>query len=992
TGAVTLTADPNFETKSSYSFNVIATDNGTGALSDTQAVTLAINDVNEAPVVNNPVPTIISESTDFAGDTTTTASLGYGGAATGTITPATDTDWYAVNLVAGITYEISLRGADSAGGTLYDTYVELRDNTGTYITGDDDGGIGLDSLLSYTPSITGTYYVNARSYNSNYEGTYTLTVTPSVVLSTPEDTVSYTITQAVLLANATDEDGDLLSVTALSAANGVIVDNHDGTWTYTPNSNYNGLETLSYTVSDGAISVPATMNMVVTPVDDAPVALDATGVVVENGSVDITLSASDIDSLNLLYGIDTVPANGSVSMINNIVTYTPNAGFFGTDTFTYYVSAADGMDTATVSVTVTPADYVAPYIVDAQFVKGTTTTLTMVFSEDIQVNQSLPATMYLNGSTLINQQQITNMSVVGNTLTLTIAVATTSSDVISLNAPFGAILDLAGNSSASGTIIAGSSDASTMDLNTLYFEGAYSDRIVFGGDGNDVITGTNYPDIIHGGEGADTIASHWGADYIHLDEATAVRDTVMVSKADSDEPNSSINSYPYNIDTVFNFDTTSTTAANHDVLGYATVQIKANMDITDGVDAGTIAKHSVTSGIVTFYTSANTPVVINSTNLSNAVGYLQTNLAINDTVGIKYDSDSSGSVDTLLVYQKSEGWNDSLIALANMANIGLVTLGTTAGANVVQIADKVGPQINNAAFVDNNTFTIGFNEAIASTTISDANTDLQIGNGATIGGIVAGTYTPSGNTITIDTGVNTWGTSSYVVMTTTATVTDAVGNSSTIFDAGEKGVALGNEATSLIDIRALIGDYSIINFLSAATTATLIGNSGNNYIEGGSGNDTITGGTGADEMRGVGMDGAGDDTFVFAQGDSTIATWHDNDSSTTLSNNDVFTFVAGADMVETGDFVVGDSAAIQLVAGMTQTTDTTGTVGENQFKLVEGWYDWDSSVFTVQSGGNSSLVLYDGTAGAGVSLTGIVLPEVSAGILSVSGNVINYVL
>ncbi|MGA9046140.1 cadherin repeat domain-containing protein, partial [Sulfuricurvum sp.] len=41
TGAVTLTADPNFETKSSYSFNVIATDNGTGALSDTQAVTLA---------------------------------------------------------------------------------------------------------------------------------------------------------------------------------------------------------------------------------------------------------------------------------------------------------------------------------------------------------------------------------------------------------------------------------------------------------------------------------------------------------------------------------------------------------------------------------------------------------------------------------------------------------------------------------------------------------------------------------------------------------------------------------------------------------------------------------------------------------------------------------------------------------------------------------------------------------------------------------------
>ncbi|MBM3273144.1 hypothetical protein FJY94_07880, partial [Candidatus Kaiserbacteria bacterium] len=49
TGAVTLKASANFEVKSSYSFNVIATDNGTGALSDTEAVIVSVTDVNEAP-------------------------------------------------------------------------------------------------------------------------------------------------------------------------------------------------------------------------------------------------------------------------------------------------------------------------------------------------------------------------------------------------------------------------------------------------------------------------------------------------------------------------------------------------------------------------------------------------------------------------------------------------------------------------------------------------------------------------------------------------------------------------------------------------------------------------------------------------------------------------------------------------------------------------------------------------------------------------------
>jgi len=63
TGVVTLKASANYESKASYSFNVVATDNGTGSLTDTKAVTVSVTDVNEVTVVISSevfVPTVVS--------------------------------------------------------------------------------------------------------------------------------------------------------------------------------------------------------------------------------------------------------------------------------------------------------------------------------------------------------------------------------------------------------------------------------------------------------------------------------------------------------------------------------------------------------------------------------------------------------------------------------------------------------------------------------------------------------------------------------------------------------------------------------------------------------------------------------------------------------------------------------------------------------------------------------------------------------------------
>ena len=87
-------------------------------------------------------------SDDYAADTQTTGTVAVGGSATGTIETAHDQDWFAVELVAGRTYVIDLRGNPTDDGTLRDPYLRaIYDADGNRIsnTTDDDGGEGYNS-------------------------------------------------------------------------------------------------------------------------------------------------------------------------------------------------------------------------------------------------------------------------------------------------------------------------------------------------------------------------------------------------------------------------------------------------------------------------------------------------------------------------------------------------------------------------------------------------------------------------------------------------------------------------------------------------------------------------------------------------------------------------------------------------------------------------------------------------------------------------------
>jgi hypothetical protein len=108
------------------------------------------------------------------------------------------------------------------------------------------------------------------------------------------------------------------------------------------------------------------------------------------------------------------------------------------------------------------------------------------------------------------------------------------------------------------------------------------------------------------------------------------------------------------------------------------------------VDFGSIASHSITGGVATFddagtYTTA---LVINSANLADVVGYLNTNVASNGVVAFAYDTDGSGSADALMVFHQgtSSTAADDLVLLTGVTTATLSADLTDATDGILNIA------------------------------------------------------------------------------------------------------------------------------------------------------------------------------------------------------------------------------------------------------------------------------------------------------------------
>ena len=300
---------------------------------------------------------------------TYTVSDGAGGFSTATVTvnvaptpdaPVANPDAATTNEDVAINIDVLGNDTDADNDTLSVTSAVSPNGTVSVAT---NGELIFTPAPDFNGTATIVYNISDGNGGSD-TATVTVTVVPvndpptasGQVLSTPEDTALVIDP----LINANDIDGDTLSVTNLTSSSGTVTLNPDGSVSFEPEADFTGPVTITYDVDDGnGGSVPVTIVVNVTPVNDAPVAVDDVATTDEDQPVTINVLANDTDAENDSLSVTSASSSdGTVTVgpLGNLV-FTPNADFNGPATITYAITDGNGgNDTATVLVNVVPVN------------------------------------------------------------------------------------------------------------------------------------------------------------------------------------------------------------------------------------------------------------------------------------------------------------------------------------------------------------------------------------------------------------------------------------------------------------------------------------------------------------------------------------------------------------------------------------------------------------------------------------------------------------
>ncbi|HCG7062485.1 TPA: tandem-95 repeat protein [Vibrio parahaemolyticus] len=272
---------------------------------------------------------------------------------------------------------------------------ELSEDFATYTIDLNDAFKDSDSALNFSVSGNSNVLVSIEngiatiSPTADWNGSETLTFTATDPSGESiSQTVNFTVAPVAdivadkatvvedtptiikVLGNDTFEgDGKVVSLdTNNGPANGTVSVNPDGSVTYTPNDNYVGKDTFTYVVTSGGVSESTTVNVDVTPVNDAPVAKDDTAITDEDTpvTIDVLPNDTDIDGDKLSIQSATVPeAQGKVEIVDGKLVFTPAENFNGPAEITYTVTDGQLTDEAKVTVTVNPVNDAPTIKVDA---------------------------------------------------------------------------------------------------------------------------------------------------------------------------------------------------------------------------------------------------------------------------------------------------------------------------------------------------------------------------------------------------------------------------------------------------------------------------------------------------------------------------------------------------------------------------------------------------------------------------------------------------
>ncbi|HCG7754790.1 TPA: tandem-95 repeat protein [Vibrio parahaemolyticus] len=419
-GSVTYTPNDNYHGADSFTYIVTS-----GGVSESTTVEVNVTPVNDAPVAKDDIATtqedtavtidVLPNDTDVDGDKLSiesasvpkeqgtvevvdgklvfTPAENFNGDAeiTYTVTDGALTDQATVNVTVNAVNDTPVVESSIADQTLAEDFTPYTINLNTAFSDVDnvDGELSfsvsgnsniqvsiVNGIATFTPTAdwNGSEALTFTATDPSGESvsqTVNFTVAPVAdIVADKATVVEDTPTIIKVLGNDTFEGDDkVVSLdTNNGPANGTVSVNPDSSVTYTPNDNYHGTDSFTYIVTSGGVSESTTVNVDVTPVNDAPVAKDDTAITDEDTpvTIDVLPNDTDVDGDKLSIESASVPeAQGKVEIVDGKLVFTPAENFNGDAEITYTVTDGQLTDEAKVTVTVNPVNDAPTIKVDA---------------------------------------------------------------------------------------------------------------------------------------------------------------------------------------------------------------------------------------------------------------------------------------------------------------------------------------------------------------------------------------------------------------------------------------------------------------------------------------------------------------------------------------------------------------------------------------------------------------------------------------------------
>ena len=175
---------------------------------------------------------------DYSEDINTGGRLNINSSTTGTISEPEDRDWFSITLESTQTYQFDL-----IGNSLSDPQLNLRDQSGSVISSNDDIGSELNSRITYRPDVSANYFLDAGSYGNLYTGSYTLSAI-NLAAPTNDGTATFIIngtplvneTLSAELINSDPDGNGVFAYTWQSSLDQLNWNDIGSTSSYTPTS------------------------------------------------------------------------------------------------------------------------------------------------------------------------------------------------------------------------------------------------------------------------------------------------------------------------------------------------------------------------------------------------------------------------------------------------------------------------------------------------------------------------------------------------------------------------------------------------------------------------------------------------------------------------------------------------------------------------------------------------------------------------------------